>query len=74
MAGVISNEAMGTEVQMTMTGTWTGQNEYRFDPRDGLLTSSSGALVMSISMDMSVPVPMSIPMTMDVKSTAKRIR
>jgi len=61
-------------MQMTIVGTWTGQTEYRFDPRDGLLVTSSGAMIMSMSMDMSVPMPMSIPVTMDMTISAKRIR
>jgi hypothetical protein len=74
MAGAVSSSAAGADMQMTMVGTWTGQTEYRFDPRDGLLVSSSGAMTMSMSMDMSVPMPINIPMTMDMTMTAKRIR
>jgi hypothetical protein len=59
---------------MTMVGTWTGQTKYRFDPRDGLLVSSSGAMTSVMSLEMSVPMPMSIPVTMDMTISAKRIR
>jgi len=74
MAGNTTTAAMGMDVEMMMTSTWTGESEYRFDPRDGLLDEGSTTVTMEMTLDFVAPMTMSMPMSMTSTTSTRRRR
>lgn len=72
MVGIGSDEASGLEV--TVTGSWTGETTYRFDALDGILEESEGSLAIDMTVDMGGAMAMSLPMEMITEFRTHRVR
>ena len=72
MVGTGSDETSGLEV--TVTGSWTGETTYRFDILDGILEESEGSLAIDMTVDMGGAMAMSLPMEMITEFRTRRVR
>ncbi len=71
LVGGGSDQEMG--IDMTMSGTWTGETTYRFDPRTGLLESAEGSVEVEMFMEIA-SMGVSMPMMMTTSFSARRLK
>jgi len=61
------------DIEVALDGSWTGETTYRFDPRSGLLESSTGTVTMDMYMEI-VSMGVSMPMMSTMTVTCRRLR
>ncbi len=74
LSGTMAAGVDQAEADMMMSGTWSGETDYWFDQKDGLLILSTLSMRTSMLIEMFAPMEMIIPMDLQMKATIKRVR
>ena len=74
LSGTMAGGVDQAEANMMMSGTWSGETDYWFDQKDGLLILSTSSMRTSMLIEMFAPMEMIIPMDMQMKATIRRVR